>query len=83
MGAIMFQSIGIISSWERKVICERTLVGLKTVKSQGKTLGHRKVTNETMTTKFLELATAKKTIREIGSEVGVSVGTDFNSLKIA
>ena len=65
------------------MIRERTLAGLERAKSQGKTLGRRKVTNDTMTAKIIELRTAKKTIRQIASEVGVSVGTVSNTLKVA
>jgi len=83
MGEIMFQFVGILSSWEREMIRERTLAGLERAKSEGKTLGRRKVTNDTMTAKIVELRTAKKTIRQIASEVGVSVGTLSNTLKVA
>ena len=83
MGEIMFQFVGILSSWEREMIRERTLAGLERAKSEGKTLGRRKVTNDTMTAKIVELRTAKKTIRQIASEVGVSRGTVNNVLKVA
>jgi|TARA_B100000959_G_scaffold130997_1_gene137352 DNA invertase Pin-like site-specific DNA recombinase len=83
MGEIMFQFVGILSSWEREMIRERTLAGLERAKSEGKTLGRRKVTNDTMTAKILELRTAKKSIRDIASEVGVSRGTVSNVLKVA
>ena len=83
MGEIMFQFVGILSSWEREMIRERTLAGLERAKSQGKTLGRRKVTNDTMTAKIIELRTAKTSIREIASEVGGSVGTVSNTLKVA
>ena len=65
------------------MIRERTLAGLERAKSKGKTLGRRKVTNDTMTAKIIELRTAKKSIREIASEVGVSVGTVSNTQKVA
>ena len=83
MGEIMFQFVGIPSSWEKEMIRERTLAGLERSKSEGKTLGRRKVTNDTMTAKIIELRTAKKSIREIASEVGVSVGTVSNTQKVA
>ena len=63
------------------MIRERTLAGLERAKSEGKTLGRRKVTNDTMTAKILELRTAKKTIRQIASEVGVSTATVHRQLK--
>ena len=83
MGEIMFQFVGILSSWEREMIRERTLAGLERAKSEGKTLGRRKVTNDTMTAKIIELRNDKKSIRDIASEVGVSVGTVSNTLKVA
>ena len=73
MGEIMFQFVGILSSWEREMICERTLAGLERARREGKTLGRRKVTNDTMTAKIIELRSARKSIRAIASEVGVSI----------
>ena len=83
MGEIMFQFVGILSSWEREMIRERTLAGLERAKSEGKILGRRKVTNDTMTAKIIELRNDKKSIREIASDVGVSIGTVSNTLKVA
>jgi DNA invertase Pin-like site-specific DNA recombinase len=83
MGEMMFQFVGILSSWEREMIRERTLAGLERAKSEGKTLGRKKVINDEITTKIIELRNAKKSIRAIASEVGVSVGTVSNTLKVA
>ena len=83
MGEIMFQFVGILSSWERSMIRERTLAGLERARREGKTLGRRKVTNDTMTAKIIELRTANRSIRDIASEVGVSRGTVSNVLRAA
>jgi len=83
MGKIMFQVVGIPSSWEREMIRERTLAGLERAKSQDKTLGWRNVTNDTMAAKITELRDERKSIRQIASEVGVSRGTVNNVLKVA
>jgi DNA invertase Pin-like site-specific DNA recombinase len=83
MGEIMFQFVGILSSWEREMIRERTLAGLERARREGKTLGRRKVINDKMTAKIIELRSAKKSIRAIASEVGVSRGTVSNVLKVA
>jgi DNA invertase Pin-like site-specific DNA recombinase len=83
MGEIMFQFVGILSSWERDMIAERTIAGLERAKAQGKTLGRRKITNDSMTAKVVELRNAKKSIRAIAAEVGVSRGTVSNILKAA
>ena len=77
----MFQFVGILSSWEREMIRERTLAGLERARREGKTLGRRKVTNDTMTAKIIELRSAKKFLREIASEVGVSIATVHRELK--
>jgi len=53
------------------------------VVSQGKTLGRKKVTDDTMTAKIIELRNDKKSIRQIASEVGISRGTVNNVLKVA
>ena len=83
MGEIMFQFVGILSSWEREMIRERTLAGLERAKSQGKTLGRKKITNDKMTSKIIKLRNERKSIRQIASEVGVSLGTVNNVLKVA
>ena len=83
MGEIMFQIVGILSSWEREMIRERTLAGLERAKSEGKTLGRRKVTDNVMTAKIIELRNEKKSIRAIAAVVGVSVGTVSKTLKVA
>ena len=83
MGEMMFQFVGILSSWEREMIRERTLAGLERAKSEGKTLGRKKVVNDEITSQIVELRNAKKSIRAIASEVGVSVGTVSNILKVA
>ena len=83
MGEIMFQFVGILSSWEREMIRERTLAGLERAKSQGKTLGRKKVTNDKMTSKIIKLRNERKSIRQIASEVGVSRGTVNNVLRVA
>ena len=63
------------------MIRERTLAGLERAKSQGKTLGRKKITNDRMTAKIIELRTANKSIRQIASEVGVSTATVQRELK--
>ena len=80
MGEIMFQFVGILSSWEREMIRERTLAGLDRAKSQGKTLGRKKVITDEITSKIVNLRSTGRSIRDIASEVGVSKGTVSNVL---
>ena len=58
MGEMMFQFVGILSSWEREMIRERTLAGLERAKSEGKTLGCKKVVNDEITSQIVELRNA-------------------------
>jgi DNA invertase Pin-like site-specific DNA recombinase len=81
MGEIMFQFVGILSSWEREMIRERTLAGLERARREGNTLGRRKVTNDTMTAKIIKLRSAKKSLRKIAPEVGVSIAIVHRELK--
>ena len=81
MGSIMYQFVGILSEWEALMISERTLAGLERARREGKTLGHRKVTNDRITAQIIELRSAKKSLREIASEVGVSIATVHQELK--
>jgi putative DNA-invertase from lambdoid prophage Rac len=83
MGKIMFQFVGILSSWEREMIREHTLAGLERARRDGKTLGRRKVTNDTTNARIIELRSANRSIRDIASEVGVSRETVSNVLKVA
>ena len=80
MGEIMFQFVGILSSWEREMIRERTLAGLDRARSQGKTLGRKKVITDEITSKIVNLRSIGRSIRDIASEVGVSRGTVSNVL---
>ena len=80
LGEIMFQFVGILSSWEREMIRERTLAGLDRARSEGKTLGRKKVVNDEITAHIIQLRNANKSIRAISSEVGVSRGTVSNVL---
>ena len=83
IGEIMFQFVGILSTWEREMIRERTLAGLERARRDGKTLGRRKVTNDRITAQIIQLRSANRSIRDIASEVGVSRGTVNNILKVA
>ena len=83
MGEIMFQFVGILSSWEREMIRERTVAGLERVKKEGKTLGRKKVINDEIASRIGKLRSVGYSIRDIASEVGVSRGTVSNVLKVA
>ena len=63
------------------MLIERTNAGLaRTVANEIK-LGRRKITDDTMTAKIVELIAAKKSIRAIASKVGVATATVQRELK--
>ena len=83
MGEMMFQFVGILSSWEREMIRERTLAGLDRAKKEGKTLGRKTVIDDNKVSHIRKLRSVGRSLRDIASEVGVSKGTVSNVLKVA
>ena len=83
MGEVMFQFVGILSSWEREMIRGRTLAGLDRAKKEGKTLGRKTVIDDDKVSHIRKLRSVGRSLRDIASEVGVSKGTVSNVLKVA
>ncbi|MFL2780949.1 MAG: recombinase family protein [Rhodospirillales bacterium] len=83
MGEVMFQFVGILSSWEREMIRGRTLAGLDRAKKEGKTLGRKTVIDDNKVSHIRKLRSVGRSLRDIASEVGVSKGTVSNVLKVA
>ena len=81
-GRMMMKLIGVLEEWNREMLVERTNAGLARTVANGTKLGRKKITNDTMTAKIVELRTAKKSIRAIASEVGVSTATVHRQLKM-
>ena len=83
MGEVMFQFVGILSSWEHEMIRGRTLAGLDRAKKEGKTLGRKTVIDDDKVSHIRKLRSVGRSLRDIASEVGVSKGTVSNVLKVA
>ena len=83
MGEVMFQFVGILSSWEHEMIRGRTLAGLDRAKKEGKTLGRKTVIDDDKVSHIRKLRSVGRSLRDIASEVGVSKGTISNVLKVA
>ena len=77
----MMKLIGVLEEWNRKMLVERTNAGLARTVANGTKLGRKKTVTNDMTTKIIELKTAKNSIRAIASEVGVSTATVQRELK--
>ena len=80
-GRMMMKLIGVLEEWNREMLIERTRAGLSRTVANGTKLGRKKITNDTMTAKIIELRNNKKSIRAIASEVGVSTATIQRELK--
>ena len=80
-GRMMMKLIRVLEEWNREMLIERTNAGLARTVAKGTKLGRKKITNDTMTARIIELRTAKKSIRAIASEVGVSTATVQRELK--
>ena len=80
-GRMMMKLIGVLAEWNREMLIERTRAGLSRTVANGTKLGRKKTVTNEMTTKIVELRTAKKSIRAIASEVGVSTATVQRELK--
>jgi len=77
----MMKLIGVLEEWNREMLIERTNAGLARTIANGTKLGRKKTVTNDMTTKIVELRTAKNSIRAIASEVGVSTATVQRELK--
>ena len=80
-GRMMMKLIGVLEEWNREMLIERTRAGLARTVANGTKLGRKKITNDKMTAKIIELRNDKKSIRAIASEVGVSTATVQRELK--
>jgi DNA invertase Pin-like site-specific DNA recombinase len=73
-GKAMFQMMGVFAEFERSMISERVKSGLARAKSNGKTLGRPKVSDE-IEDQILELREQGMGILKIGKELGVGTST--------
>jgi DNA invertase Pin-like site-specific DNA recombinase len=74
-GRAMFQMIGVFAELERSIIRERVIAGLSRAKSQGKTLGRKRI-DKAVEWKIERALSRRDTgIRKIAREIGVGVGT--------
>jgi DNA invertase Pin-like site-specific DNA recombinase len=73
-GKAMFQMMGVFAEFERSMISERVKSGLARAKSNGKTLGRPKVSDE-VEEQILALRNQGMGILKIGKELGVGTST--------
>ena len=73
-GKAMFQMCGVFAEFERAMIRERVMAGLKRARRQGKTLGRPRI-NRAIERAIQTARNDGKSIKAIAAECGVGVGT--------
>jgi putative DNA-invertase from lambdoid prophage Rac len=80
-GSMMMKMIGVMEEWNREILIERTKAGLRRTVANGTKLGRKKIINEEITNKIIELRSTNTSIRKIAIEVGVSTASVQRELK--
>ena len=78
-GRMLFQVIGAMAEFEREIIRERVIAGIRRAQSRGKQLGRPRVSVDLKRARQLRLA--GWSFRAIAAELGVSVGKVHQSLR--
>lgn len=78
-GRMLFQVIGAMAEFERELIRERVVAGIKRAKAKGKRLGRPRVDVDAET--VIGLRATGLSLRDIADEVGVSAGTVHKLLR--
>jgi DNA invertase Pin-like site-specific DNA recombinase len=73
-GKAMFQMMGVFAEFERAMIRERVMAGLKRAKANGTTLGRPKIDEAAKTAARKALRSGKGIIK-VAKELGLGVGT--------
>lgn len=74
-GKAMFQMMGVFSEFEREMIRERVIAGVRRAQAQGKHCGREKTPDKTLNAVRAALKEGKTGVRKIAARFGVGVGT--------
>jgi DNA invertase Pin-like site-specific DNA recombinase len=78
-GRLMFQIIGAMSEFERALIQERVIAGLRNARARGKRLGRPRSVVDTA--KVIALRASGASWREVSEQMGIGVGTACRALQ--
>ena len=81
MGRMFFQLCGVMAEVENSIRKDRQTIGIKRAKSQGVVFGRKRVVDEDMELKIVELRHKGKSVRAIAKNVGISVGRTHKVIK--
>lgn len=77
-GKAMFGMLAVMAQFERDLISERTMEGLKSARARGRNGGRRKISKDKIDTAITLWESNKYTANEVAEKVGISRRTLFN-----
>ena len=77
----MFGMLSVLAEFEREIIRERTMAGLKAARARGRKGGRPKVDQQKLNQALAMYHSQRMTVKEIGEATGVSSSTIYRSLK--
>jgi DNA invertase Pin-like site-specific DNA recombinase len=79
-GKAMFGMLSVLAEFERDIIRERTLAGLKAARARGRKGGRPKVNTQKLRQAVILYKSQEMTVKEIHQETGVSPSTLYRAL---
>ena len=80
-GKAMFGMLSVLAEFERDIIRERTMAGLKAARARGRKGGRPKVNQQRLNQAIAMYHSERMTVKEIQEATGVSAATIYRELK--
>src|SRR4051794_20650087 len=80
-GKAMFEMLTVLAEFERDIIRERTMAGLKAARARGRKGGRPKVNQQKLNQAISMYHSQRMTVKEIQETTGVSAATIYRELK--
>ena len=80
-GKVMFGMLSVLAEFERDIIRERTMAGLKAARARGRKGGRPKVNQQKLNQAIAMYHSERMTVKEIQEATGVSAATIYRELK--
>src|SRR3954471_25053957 len=80
-GKAMFGMLSVLAEFERDIIRERTMAGLKAARARGRKGGRPKVNQQKLNQAIAMYHSERMTVKEIQEATGVSAATLYRALK--
>jgi DNA invertase Pin-like site-specific DNA recombinase len=80
-GKAMFEMLSVLAEFERDIIRERTMAGLKAARAKGRKGGRPKVNQQMLDQALAMYHSQRMSVREIEEATGVSASTIYRSIR--